>query len=69
MVVNNSITNKVRRLVGVIPINAYTKFDLANLSNDDIWIGLDMTLTGLTNSYTKSISDNTYQSIITYKVI
>ena len=48
-----------RRLVGAQPIRTFIELDLNNPSSiNDAHIGLDMDLTGLTNYYTKTETDN-----------
>ena len=51
-------TNTVRRLVGAQPVRTF-ELDLDNSSSiNDVQIGLDMDLTGVTNYYTKTEMDN-----------
>ena len=56
-------TNTVRRIVGAQPIRTFIELDLNNPSSiNDVQIGLDMDLTGLTNYYIKTETDNSLSS-------
>jgi hypothetical protein len=52
-------TNTARRIVGAQPIRTFIEFDLNNPSSiNEVQIGLDMDLTGLTKCYNKTGNGN-----------
>ena len=52
-------TNTVRRIVGAQPLRSFIELDSNNPSSvNDVQIGLDMDLTGLTSYYTKIETDD-----------